>query len=600
MHQFVDSPNGKMYAFRQFPGTNQLMASKGQNALGWPCEIWLCKSDLTGHFKAFTSPTTEGGHGSDVIVWVNDDLIYYAGISFRISEKKIIWQFDGKTSHLPLARANPVHERKLYVSVRGNEEPQYQSLRENSVMPEGRGWFWLDPSSRSKPNLNLVSNMKDLVQYYDGLWENAEATYIFQNPTDTKLFVVIYDRLVANEFAFVLNEKDGSVHSYLGRGSRGSMNNGHVLWIDDNTLFAGNQNPGLFNANGTLINRPLSGRTLRANHISVSSDRTFWVADIDPDHSISLFMFGSKHAITISGGIVYANPHPSFSRDGRYVFFQGKESPGDRVAVYQVDISFAMVQLKQMAEAETNSIEKRWTFNAPDKNTKERMRAVRSSADSGIPGIRIGAKVSADWQLRGEYYDGVVAEIRQEGRSVTIEYDDGGSIETLPFDHDRERTTTEERYPIQINDKVFANWESRGEYYAGTVTEVSPDLKSIKVQYDDDNSLETLPPGYIRIPWRNLNEQGRTSAKSLGFTELTWHEGSHPAAHLTPFDSLSTVEQNAARYLGLESQFVSFTPPISICFVSASYGVDVSKISPHADVTKLRDSNPTYLFFLFT
>ena len=136
--------------------------------------------------------------------------------------------------------------------------------------------------------------------------------------------------------------------------------------------------------------------------------------------------------------------------------------------------------------------------------------------------------MSADWQLRGEYYDGVVTEIPQNGRSVTIEFDDDGSKETLPFDHVRERTITEERYPIQINDKVFANWDSRGEYYAGTVTEVSADRNSIQVKYDDDNLLETLPLGYIRIPWRNLNELGRTSAKSLGFTELTWNDCHYP------------------------------------------------------------------------
>jgi len=336
MHQFVDSPDGTTYAFRYFPGDDQPQGAKGKNAGGSPCEIWLCKSDLTGHYKAFTSPKSEGGHGSDVIVWVTDDLIYYAGLSYRVSTREVLWQFGGSASQVPLARNYAVNPNKLYVGIRGNGEPDGHSGSEDAGA-EAKGWYWIDPSSLTKPQLHLVSDMKDLVQHYGGSWENAEATYIYQNPGDTKLYVVVYDRKQRQEYAFILNAKDGSAETYLGPNGVGRCHNGHVLWFDDNTLFAGNQHPGLFDLKGALINRP-AGKG-QGNHISISPDKRWWVADIHKEHVVRLYKFGSTDSVVISGNVKYDNHHPSFSRDGKYVFFQGKKPDEPHMGVYRVDVS---------------------------------------------------------------------------------------------------------------------------------------------------------------------------------------------------------------------------------------------------------------------
>ena len=343
MHQFVDSPNGTKYAFRYFPGRDQPQSAKGPNAGARPCEIWICNSDLTGHYKAFTSPKSEGGHGSDVIVWITDDLIYYAGLSYQISTGKILWQFDGGDAQLPLARAAAVNANRLYVGVRGRGGRERPSSTEGAGAPN-KGWYWLNPSSPTKPQLHLVSDMKNLVEYFDGSWENAEATYIYQNPSDTKLFVVVYDPMKRQEYAFVLNAEDGSVHSYLGPNGRGRCHNGHVLWYDDETLFAGNQHPGLFDLTGNLITR-LAGER-QGNHISLSPDKKWWVADTYEEHVVRLYRFGSSDSVVISGDVKYSDHHPSFSRDGRYVFFQGKRPTEPHMGVYRVDVS-SMIGVKE-------------------------------------------------------------------------------------------------------------------------------------------------------------------------------------------------------------------------------------------------------------
>ncbi len=337
MHQFVDSPNGTKYAFRYFTGDDQPHGAKGEGAVASPCEVWICNSDLAGHHRAFASPKSEGGHGSDVIVWVTDDLIYYAGLAYQSSTGKVLWQFDGTDAELPLARMSAVNPNKLYVAIRGNGEPTFgASDLHESVDSRSKGYYWIDPSSPTKPELHLVTDMRDLVQHYKGSWESAEATYIYQNPSDTKVFVVIYDRDRREEYAFVLNA-DGTIHSFLGHSREGYCANGHVLWYGDSTLLAGNQHPGLFDLEGRLLRR-LADRG-RGNHVSISPDSKWWVGDLHRDQVVRLNKFGSSEYAVISGDVKYDECHPSFSRDGRYVFFQGRRSSEPHMGVFRVDVS---------------------------------------------------------------------------------------------------------------------------------------------------------------------------------------------------------------------------------------------------------------------
>lgn len=318
MHRFVDSPDGNRYAFRYFPGEDQ---PTGRRDSARPCEIWICNSELTGHHKAFASPKGESGHGSDVIAWVTNDLVYYAGIAYRVGARKVLWRFAGTGATLPLARSEPVGPHKLYVGIRRD--------------PEKKGWYWLDPSSPARPPLHLVSDMKTLVAHYDGSWAHAEATYIYQNPGDTKVYVVVYDRRRRAEYAFVLNT-DGTVHRFLGRSRAGYCANGHVVWYDDESLLAGNQRPGRFDLRGRLIERPAP----RGNHLSLSPDRRWWAADIRADKEVRLYRYGSDAYTVINGDVAYFGDfHPSFSRDGRYVFFAGKRPGEPHPGVYRVDVS---------------------------------------------------------------------------------------------------------------------------------------------------------------------------------------------------------------------------------------------------------------------
>ena len=325
MHQFVENPSGTKYAFRYFPGKKQPQGAKGPNRIGNPCEIWICNSDLSGHHRAFTSPNNgESGHGDGVIVWVTDDLIYYCGVAYQLSTGKVLWQFDNRSPYLiPHAQSFPVSPKKLYVRVQGGFQ--------------GKGIYWLDPSSSTKPELHLVTDMKNLPEYYKGKWEQANTSYVYQNPSDTKLFMVVLDGEKRKEHAFIINVNDGSVHSYLGRNGVGRCNNGHVLWYDDQTLMAGNEHAGLFDLKGKLIRRLSPQR--QGGHISLSPDKKWWVGDMTPENAVRLYRFGSMESVVISGDAKYDNCHPSFSRDGRYVFFQGKKPFEPHVGVYRVDVS---------------------------------------------------------------------------------------------------------------------------------------------------------------------------------------------------------------------------------------------------------------------
>ena len=51
---------------------------------------------------------------------------------------------------------------------------------------------------------------------------------------------------------------------------------------------------------------------------------------------------------------------------------------------------------------------------------------------------------------------------------------------------------------LHVGDKVMANYSLEGEYYAGVVVEVSEDGKLITVQYTDDGSTESLTAEYVR------------------------------------------------------------------------------------------------------
>jgi hypothetical protein len=336
MHQFVDSPNGRSYAFRYFPGAVQPRAAKGPHASGRPCEIWTCRSDLTGHQKAFDSPKYETGHGSDVIVWVTDEILYYAGICYDLRLKKERWRFAGKEAHLPLAKDGPVHPHKMYVSVRGDGRVVADAKSQGAASLPSKGWYWIDPLSATLPKLHLVCDMKSLVAHYGGDWENAEATYISPSPDDRYLHVVVYDRKRAQEYGFILHAHDGSFFHDLGPNDKGRCSNGHVLWYDRATLMAGNQHAALFDCKGKVLRRIAPPK--QGNHLSLSPDKQWWVGDSDDRQEVRLYRMGSQESVVISGDVVYDNHHPSFSRDGRYVFFQGKRPHERHMGVYRVDI----------------------------------------------------------------------------------------------------------------------------------------------------------------------------------------------------------------------------------------------------------------------
>ena len=98
---------------------------------------------------------------------------------------------------------------------------------------------------------------------------------------------------------------------------------------------AGNNKPGFFQLDGTRIETLPS----KGSHISLSPDKKYWVADMDDQSDVRLYEFGSDQYQRINGDVQYFGDfHSSFSRDGRYVFFQGKHPGEETPSVYRVEL----------------------------------------------------------------------------------------------------------------------------------------------------------------------------------------------------------------------------------------------------------------------
>lgn len=52
-------------------------------------------------------------------------------------------------------------------------------------------------------------------------------------------------------------------------------------------------------------------------------------------------------------------------------------------------------------------------------------------------GVHIGDKVQANYALEGAYYPGVVVEVSSDGQSISVKYDDDGSVEILSLEYVR-------------------------------------------------------------------------------------------------------------------------------------------------------------------
>lgn len=127
-------------------------------------------------------------------------------------------------------------------------------------------------------------------------------------------------------------------------------------------------------------------------------------------------------------------------------------------------------------------------------------RLAKRAVDARGGGIHVGDRVEANFCLEGNYYPGVVTAVSEDGKSITVQYDDDGSSETLTEENVRILSgASNEKAGIKAGDKVEANFCMEGTYYSAVVTAVSDNGKNITVQYDDDGSSETLTNDNVQV-----------------------------------------------------------------------------------------------------
>jgi len=68
---------------------------------------------------------------------------------------------------------------------------------------------------------------------------------------------------------------------------------------------------------------------------------------------------------------------------------------------------------------------------------EEQERAAKRAVDARGGGINVGDKVEANYCLEGTYYAGIVTAVSDDGKNITVQYDDDGSSETLTEDNVR-------------------------------------------------------------------------------------------------------------------------------------------------------------------
>jgi hypothetical protein len=109
---------------------------------------------------------------------------------------------------------------------------------------------------------------------------------------------------------------------------------------------------------------------------------------------------------------------------------------------------------------------------------------------TATPGFGVGARVSCNWQNGGTFYDGTVSELRPDGR-IFIKYDDGDVEETSPS-MCRKLANAAAAKRFKIGARVSCNWKSGGTFYDGRVAELKSGGR-IFIQYDDGDTEETTP-----------------------------------------------------------------------------------------------------------
>ena len=262
VNDFVESPNGSKLLYRYFP--NPSFQPSGRTGKGLGAQMWMCDPDGNGQVKLYdilnVGLWSELGHGSEAMVWIDDDKFYYNGILYQFSRSSILWKIQNPVDAAVQISAwsNPVGE-KLFINIRSGSNA---------------GYYWINPFQSTEPKLNTVIDREKMKPFLNGDPSKYEFTYIKLSPGGSHLFFVMY--VNSTEFGFT-SKADGTEITPLGDYNNSLLPfNGHAIWYDDERLIYpsyADQTTKIcdrFGKNAVVV----AGKT---NHITVSPDKKWLV-----------------------------------------------------------------------------------------------------------------------------------------------------------------------------------------------------------------------------------------------------------------------------------------------------------------------------------
>lgn len=313
-------------------------------------ELWVCERDtLSNHQKIFE--TECGNHNGPSATFVNDTMIVFRGIEQGVNVFRIVDIQTGKTVYGPIAakESHCAENGKYPFSISEeflDKNPDYPIL-------SSCGIYTLDIADGAIEKIVDTSQIIDMVKMH-GYTPNkytASMSHVQLNPSATcvmmrlsveecKVFGALGAVEISSEKTHLIPDKPV-----------------HQLWFDDTTYMATHQHH-----NGTEIEMA-SSRIKRytmdgeiveilggvGNHIDGSPDRNWFVGDrAYPGYPLDILLYrrGETNPVAILDSqnfqdIVWKkqiHPNPTFSRDGRRVYFNRPVS-GEKTQAVFVDIA---------------------------------------------------------------------------------------------------------------------------------------------------------------------------------------------------------------------------------------------------------------------
>lgn len=331
-------------------GTRLVYARKRDltNAAAGETEIWVCNRDLTGHRKVFTVEC--GNHNGPSATFVDDSRIVFRDIINGLSGFRILNVDTGKVEFGPVfCKESHCSENGIYPFSISEE-----FLGTNPQIPniDACGIYLLDLSSYTVKKAVDSSQILDMVREA-GYTPNSYTTsmsHVQLNPSATAVMM----RLSVEEcrvFGAL-----GAIELLTGNTHFIPDKPVHQLWYDDTTYMATRQyfDGTKIEMESSRIQRfSMDGEWIETlggvgNHIDGSPDRKWFVGDrAYPGYPADVLLY-QKGEITPTAVLGTSNeqhtiwdlkihPNPTFSRDGKRVYFNHPVSDTRTEAVF-VDI----------------------------------------------------------------------------------------------------------------------------------------------------------------------------------------------------------------------------------------------------------------------